>query len=219
MKRFDSLKASFGYFLRTMGDLMVLNWLWIVCSLPVVTIGPATCALYCVTLKVARDEDTAVIKGFFRAFRDNLKPGIILGLIALALGVISAVDAFFALQQEGMFRTVYLVIACIMGAVCLIFVCYTFALQAMFRNPLKTQIKNAFSLAFIAPGKTIMMWLITLFPVAAALFLPRLAIQSLGFLYVMMAFSGPVFLNSRILRDVFDKVNGGPVIEVPAVEE
>ena len=219
MRQTDKLKSSLGYFLRTMFDLMVLNGLWFLCSLPLVTIGPATCALYSVTLKLARDEDASAVKGFFLAFRDNLKAGFLLELMALVLGVVAGVDAWFALQQTGLFQTVYLVVAVIIGAVFLTFLCYTFPLQAMFRNSLKVQIKNAFALAFVSPVKTIMLWLITLFPIAAALLLPRNIVGILGFLYLMVGFSGPVFLNSRILRDVFDKVNGSPVIPVPTMEE
>ena len=202
MKRSDTLKHSFGRFLRTMGDLMVLNWFWLLCSLPVVTMGAATCAVYAIALRVARDEEPSLVKGFFRAFRENPKPGLVLGLIALVLGVIAGVDAWFALQQTGLFQTVFLVVAFIVGAVCLIFVSYTFALQAMFDNPLKTQIKNAFALAFVAPGKTLMLWLITLFPIVLLVYLPDVA-KALGALYLMMAVSGPIFLNSLILRDVF----------------
>ena len=96
-------------------------------------------------------------------------------------------------------------------AVLLTFVCYAFALQSMFENPLKQQIKNAFTLAFLSPGKTLMMWLISIFPWAALIVLPKVVIAMLGFLYLIFGFSGPVWLNCRILRDVFDKVNGGPV--------
>ena len=130
-----------------------------------------------------------------------------------ALLAVAAGDAFFALQQTGMLQTVYLVIAVMVGALFLTLTCFTFPLQAMFENPLKTQLKNAFLLAFTAPGKTLLLWVIALIPVAAALLLPPVALQMLGFLYVILGASGPVFLSSRILRDLFDRVNGAPVIQ------
>lgn len=219
MKQRDTLKDSLLHFMRILWDLIVLNWLWFFCSLPIITIGPASCGLFCVMLKLARGESVSSIKDFFRGFRDNFKPGLILGVIILVLVALAYGDGFFALQQTGLFRTVYLVLATVLVLAALTFACYGFALQAMFKNPLKTQIKNAFSLAFIAPGKTIMMWLITAFPVAAALLLPQLVVQMLGFLYLIFGFSGPAYLNSRILRDIFDKVNGSPVIEAPPEED
>ena len=51
----DKLKASFGRFMRAMADLLILNVLTLFCSLPIITIGPVLCALFSVTLKIARD--------------------------------------------------------------------------------------------------------------------------------------------------------------------
>lgn len=213
MKQSNTLKESLGSFLHNLWDLMILNWLWLLCSLPLITVGPASCALYYVTLKLVRGEAVYPVKDFFRTFRENLKPGLLLGLLAAALLAVAAGDAFFALQQTGMLQTVYLVIAVMVGALFLTLTCFTFPLQAMFENPLKTQLKNAFLLAFTAPGKTLLLWVIALIPVSAALLLPPVALQMLGFLYVILGASGPVFLSSRILRDLFDRVNGAPVIQ------
>lgn len=210
MDRRELLKESFLNFLRTMGDLMVLNWLWVICALPLVTFGPASCALYAVTLKLARGEHAPPFREFFKAFRDNFKNGLVLGLIALALAVVAYVDYAFAMGQQGMLHTVYLALAIVLLAVLLSFLCYAFSLQATFENTLTAQIKNAFAVPFAAPGKTVMMWLITLFPVAALL-LPRVVISMLGFIYLIAGASGPAYLNSRLLRDVFDKINGAPI--------
>ena len=54
-----------------MADLLILNFLTLFCSLPVITIGPALCGLYTVTLKVARDEPVETIRMFFAAFKKN----------------------------------------------------------------------------------------------------------------------------------------------------
>lgn len=56
------LQGFFNYdnpvwrFIGKLGDLILLNILWIVCSIPVFTIGASTTAVYYVTLKLARDE-------------------------------------------------------------------------------------------------------------------------------------------------------------------
>ena len=214
MDRRQNLKASFWGGLRTMGDLMILNWLWFFTSLPVITIGPASCAMYSVTLKLVRGEHAATVRDYFRAFRDNFKKGLVLGLIAIAFVLVAFVDYRFALAQTGLFNKLYLALAILIGSLGLTFIAYVFPLQAMFENPLKQQIKNAFALSVSAPGKTLMMWLILVFPVAALL-LPTVVLAMLGFLYLIFGFSGPAYINSRILRDIFDKVNGSPVRPLP----
>jgi len=217
MDRREKLKVSFWGGLRTLGDLMILNWLWFFTSLPIITIGPASCAMYTVTLKLARGEHTAPVRDYFRAFRDNFKKGLVLGLIAIAFVVVAYVDYRFALAQTGLFNKLYLALAILIGSLGLTFIAYAFPLQAMFENPLKQQIKNTFALSVSAPGKTLMMWLILVFPVAALL-LPKVVLAMLGFLYLIFGFSGPAYLNSRILRNIFDKVNGSPVRPSPEDE-
>ena len=212
MEKSNPLKESLGNFLRNLWDLMILNWLWLLCCLPVLTIGPATCAMLAVTLKLARGEATHAAKDFFCSFRDNFKPALLLGLLATAMLVVACGDIYFALQQTNIFRSMYLVIGILVAAVFLTVFSYVFALQAIFENPLKVQLQNAFKLAFVAPGKTITMWLIWMSPILALVVLPPVAVGMLGFLYIIVGASCPAYLCSRILRNIFDLVNGSPVI-------
>ena len=52
-------------------DMMCLNVLWLVCSLPIFTIGASTTAMYTVMLKVVKNEEGYIVKGFFKAFKEN----------------------------------------------------------------------------------------------------------------------------------------------------
>lgn len=219
MDRQNKLKDSLLTFLHDLFDLMVVNWLFFLCSLSVVTVGIAACGAYSVTLKLARDEAVNPVRDFFRGCKENLLPGFLLGLAAILLSVVAAGDVWFALNQTGILRSMYLVIAVIIGAVCLILISYTFALQVMFDSPLKIQILNAFKLAVIAPGKTLLLWVIVLLPVLAALVLPPVAVRMLGFLYLVVGFSGPMYGASHILRGIFDRVNGVSAARQPAAEE
>lgn len=56
---------KFFSFMGRVADLMILNLLCIVCCIPVVTAGPAIAAMYYITLKMARNEESYVVKGFF----------------------------------------------------------------------------------------------------------------------------------------------------------
>ena len=219
MKQQSKLKDSLLTFLQNLFDLTVLNWLWLLCSLPLVTLGPATCGLYAVTLKLARGEAVSPVKDFFRGFRENVKSGILLGLGCGILLLFAAGDFWLAVQLTGRLRKLYLVVAVIIVGIFLIIITYTFALQAMFDSSLKSHVANAFKLAVIAPGKTIGLWLILLIPILAALVLPPVAVGMLGFLYIVVGISGPVYGASHILRNIFDYVNGSPVVEVPPASE
>ena len=60
-------------FIGKFWDVLILNILWLICSIPVFTIGAATTAVYYVTLKLARDDDGYTIRSFFRSFRQNFR--------------------------------------------------------------------------------------------------------------------------------------------------
>ena len=73
------------------GDLVSLSLLWCLCSIPLVTLGPATAALYDTIVHCIRRKEGSSFSRFFGTFRSELKEGVILTLlwasIALALGL------------------------------------------------------------------------------------------------------------------------------------
>lgn len=56
-------------------DLLILSFLWLVCSLPVVTVGPASAALYYSCAKCLRHQESGPYRSFLSSFRQNLKTG------------------------------------------------------------------------------------------------------------------------------------------------
>jgi len=95
MEQQNKLKESTLGFFHDLFDLMVVNWLWILCCIPVITIGPATCGLYSVTLKLARDEPVNPAKEFFQSVKRNFKAGLVLELAAV-LPLVRAVTILMA---------------------------------------------------------------------------------------------------------------------------
>lgn len=63
-------------------DLLILTFYWIICSLPIITIGASTTAVFYVYGKKIRGEDAYVTKDFFKSFKENF-----LTSIPLTLGV------------------------------------------------------------------------------------------------------------------------------------
>ena len=205
MDQRDKLKSSFGRFMRAMADLLILNFLTLFCSLPVITIGPALCGLYTVSLKVARDEPVETIRMFFAAFKKNFFQGMILGSIAVFAAIVIIVDGMYAFSLEGTAKIVFCIVTGLIAAIWLTYVCYVFALQARYEKPVKDQIKNAFLLAFVSPVKTILMWIILAIPALLILYLPQSFIAYASSLFIMFGISLPAFCNSTILRGIFDR--------------
>ena len=85
-------------------DLIVLNLLFLVCCIPVVTIGPAITALHYVTTKMAGEKDgTPVVGNFFKSFRANFRQGVLMGILFGAAGGFLGYDIYL-LWHSGNFQ-------------------------------------------------------------------------------------------------------------------
>ena len=80
------LDNPFYRLMGTVGDLVILNVLWLLCSLPVVTAGAAALGLFAVVHKIAAGEDYRAAADFFKAFRRDFVQGTGCWLVLLAGG-------------------------------------------------------------------------------------------------------------------------------------
>lgn len=149
--KFFSYESKFSQLLLKLCYACYLNLLWLICSLPVVTAGAATAALYYSCLKLVRDEDSHVGATFFRAFRENFKQATVLWLILLGVGLFLAGDGYilYHLRQsaEGPMAVVWtLILAMVIagGIVYVIVLEYVFPLVASVSNTNAAMLKNAF---------------------------------------------------------------------------
>lgn len=90
--------SEFSRFMNRIADLFILNILWIFCSLPIVTIGAATTALYSINLKILNKEEESLIKTFFKAFKENFKKSTIIWLFILIISIVLGFNLIFWLK-------------------------------------------------------------------------------------------------------------------------
>lgn len=81
-------------FLGKLADLMILNVVFLICCLPIVTIGASLTALNYVSLKMAEGEEGYIVKSFFKSFRQNFVQSTLMWLITLAAGLILCLDFY-----------------------------------------------------------------------------------------------------------------------------
>ena len=187
--------------LSTLTDLIFLNLLWLVCSLPVVTIGASTTACYYVCLRMIRGE-YAVAKDFFRAFRQNFKQATCLWLILALLGVFLAFDFTFmeVVYFDG--QDILKVVLMMISALCIFTALYAFPLLAQFENTLKKTLQHAILLSFKHIWKTIIMVLVFVLLIDVFLFFPAFVLRT-AIIWVLYAVSAPVYLCCLTLKPVF----------------
>lgn len=145
---FGSIDNKFSRYTTTFMYVLWLSLLWLVCSLPLVTIGASTTALCSVTLKLARNEEGYITQSFFKAFRQNLAQATGLWLIWLAVAVVFAGDAYFFTRYfKGMVAAIGAgLFLCLLLVWCLAQT-LLFNLQAHYKNNLKQTLFNSVKMA------------------------------------------------------------------------
>lgn len=87
---------KFFTFMGKAFDVVVLNTLWLILCIPIVTIVPATTALYYAMVKVIRRERSYAAKEFFRSFKRNFRQGSLFSLLAIVLSFVMYIDFRYA---------------------------------------------------------------------------------------------------------------------------
>ena len=133
-------------FFTTIGkvvDIIVLSIIWILLCIPIITIGPATTALYYAIVKVIRRERGYLMREFFTSFKSNFKNGAIIGIILSILFLIMYFDRTFALSLGG---TKGFLMLSIFNAMIFLLLCittYIFPILSRFKMGKKQLMKTA----------------------------------------------------------------------------
>lgn len=145
MKLF-SVDGGLYKFMQSLTTVFKVNMLWLLCSLPIVTLGAATIAAYDVTLKMVDDEEGYVGRQFFKAFKANLKRGIPLGLLFLFCIYVVWLDFSLFEQIEGN-PMILLIMGFVSAYIFALAFIYAFPLQARYENTLVRTLQNSFNIS------------------------------------------------------------------------
>ena len=81
-------------FLSKLCDLILLNFLFLLSCIPIITMGAAISALYYMVLKMHKDEEPSIVKGYCKAFKDNFRQATLLWLPLLFAFVFFGADLY-----------------------------------------------------------------------------------------------------------------------------
>lgn len=149
--KFFSYDSPFSQLLLKLCYSCYLNLLWFICSIPIVTIGASTTALYYASLKVVREEDRSLARMFFRSFRENFRQSTVLWLILLAAGLVLAGDGYIVYRLRAsstgtpaVLWTLVLALLIAAGVVYVIVSLFVYPLVASVSNTNLAMLKNSF---------------------------------------------------------------------------
>lgn len=199
MSKFFDLDGPFSKFGSVFFDIMILSLLWLVFTIPIITSGAATTALFYVVTRRISGREGYLISDFWRSFRLNFKQATFCWLLIMLIAWVVFIN-ITNINRLGSAKNVVLPIqlgiALETGAISL----YVFPIIARFKLSLKDVFKNAFFLANRHFLTTLM-----LMSVGVGVILLSLATV----LFSLMAMGVYAFIASHLIMRVFRKYNPG----------
>lgn len=130
-------------FIGRLADFFLLSVLWVIFSLPLVTMGAASTALYEQVMKMAEDQEGRLLQGFVRSFRANLRQGTAIWLGFLGVGALLAFDLLWAIGGTGYLHWVFFFTAALLSLAWLLTLSFVFPLLARVENTSWSLVKMA----------------------------------------------------------------------------
>ena len=164
MSRLFSPDGLLWKILNSLTDIFALSLIWLFCCLPVITIGPATTALYDAVTHGIRYQETGLYRRFFRTFKADLKisiPTTLLWAAVIALGFfslsylrsIAGVSRAAAIASSAYYIIMLLPIGC---------ACWVFPILSRFTYSFKDLNLTALRLAIAYLPRTVVLVLATI---------------------------------------------------------
>lgn len=156
-----SVDGGLYKFISRLWDMVKLNFMWVLCSLPIVTMGAATAAAFSVTLKMVDEEEGYICGPFWKEFKANLRQGSIMGVFLLVASYALYLDLqFFHAAGDGGF--LFLGIFVIGLVLTFTHFIYAFPLLARYENSIVNTMRNSFRISLKYWLKTIFLFFILL---------------------------------------------------------
>lgn len=197
MGRLFNLDNPVWRFVGKLADAVLLNIIWAVFSIPVITIGASTTALYYVSMKVVQDrEGTSLLRDFWKSFKLNFKQATIIWIICLVLIAVLGIDIYYYWGIETQIGSAIAMVFVVLSLLLVMTLHYIFAVQAKFDNP----IKKTFMYAALLPLRYI--WFTVPMLIISAL---MLAAVYLYFPAILFGYGTVAFFHSYFLIKIFDR--------------
>ena len=182
-------------------DLVLLNILFVITSLPIFTIGASLSALYTMTFRLMREEYSGIIRSYFRAFRENFRQGTILWLLLVLAAGPALYYLYVLFSLDSLLRHLGFLFG-ILALLCAMAASYVFPWISQFENTTAQALKNALILSLSRLPRTAAILVINALPLITWFFSPELFIQ-VSFLWVALYFAAAAYMNTGILWHVF----------------
>ncbi len=195
------MKIMDGKIYKAMEFIMnafLLNLLWLVLSVPILTIFPATTALFGVVREWKKQNDIRIFSAFFRLFKENFKQSFLVGIVWLVFTGLLLGDFIITNQVNSSVKYILFSFFFLLGILYLFVSIYIFPVMVHYQVTWKNAIKNAVLLSISRLHHTILSILIIAAGIVLCFYLPAA---------MMLSFSISAYLVYSIVSRGFHHEN------------
>lgn len=205
MERIFSMDGKFFTFITKLSDLLLLNVLFIITCLPILTIGVSLIALYQTTLQLADNTDSYILRNYFSNWKQNLKQGILIWIPSFILLILCIFNlSVLPHMPQNLYRTTCLCLQFVLLFFLYGIFLYAFSLPKVYRSSCLNTLRNALFMTFKHLPVTCLCLCISVIPYALIILLPKITGWILSF-FIVIGSSGTAYIHSYILQKVFKK--------------
>ncbi len=201
--------SKFWYFATLVADFILLNLLFIVLCIPVVTIGPAIAALIHTTLKLSEDENRTLVKPFWNEFKRDITKKMLLWIVYLVLiaALIYMAQFYwnFANNNSELFKIIGFMLFMLSAFILVLTIVASIiglAMTTQYFSPIKRLVKNSYLLIIVMPLQSLIMAVVI---IAITLFLIYQTVPVLSF-FLVIGFAAVAYSFAPLIREIFTKV-------------
>lgn len=181
------------------GDLFFLNILYIICCIPIVTIGTATAALYSLTLQMTEKKESYIAKAFLQNCKIHFKTATIIWLLFLLFICTFYFDYYYIGLLPSAAGYVFGILITVIFMILLCISSWLFPTISLCSASVAHTLKSACISCFSHPIQSFIMLFMNCFFLGVFLFNLKLFFSLLPFILII-GFSGVAYINSKILR-------------------
>lgn len=191
-------------FLTRLFDLILLNILFVICCIPIITIGASVSAAYQVIFKIIDKKDPYIVKNFFSAFKENFKQATLLWILLLIAGLCINAALFVIYNVLDKKFEFLLILVFLLFFIVVSVAVYAFPLMSRYQNNMTQLLKNALSISVTNIPATV---IIAVFPLGL-LYMTSVFDMNLATVCCLVSIIGCsviMYISSYVLLHIFKK--------------
>lgn len=207
-KGVEEVRGLFRYdgklnqFLSKIMYIVSLNLLFLLCSIPIITIGAAYTAMYTVLFRLQEGDEPDILKTFFQAFRANFRKSVLAWMMVLGMGIILWFNYYFVFQMQ---LAAAEVIRVVLNIILLLFIMiwvYLFPVISYYDNTMGGYLDFIVRMGIGRLPVTLLLVLVQAVPLCGILYLAQYMTMAM-LVFLCCGFSLSAYLSVKILNKYF----------------